>query len=85
LVAAYPPRPLDLQRLYQAGVLGGELLVDRAKRRLGFLVQRDRRRVEGCEFDQILDLDAGPGAHERGFARIRRQRCGPSGVPPVER
>jgi len=80
-----PRGPLGLEGLDQPRVLDREVGVHLAERRRGRLVEADRRRVEGPQREQVLHLDAGPGAHQRGLARVRRQCRRSAGVAPVER
>ncbi len=76
---------LRLQGLDDTRVLLVERLVQRPE--LGALVGRDRqrRRFEVRERQQVLDLDPDAGADERLLARVWDEWFGVSPVPPVQR
>jgi hypothetical protein len=77
--------PLRLDSLHDLRVLVVERLVDGPKR-LAFLVgDLDRRGVQFRQRDQVLNLDAGAGALERGLARVRSDRVGVACVSAIER
>ncbi len=78
-------RALDFEPFHEVGVVGVELLVERPEVGALGLGERKRRRVEVGEREEVLYFDLHAGAHERGLADVRRERCGSRGVSPVER